>query len=213
MTDTPMTTDRRWMAALVRLHTCHEAVEWAEAQPSFEHLWATCERGDWLMWLVPRVMDGEPESPERKRIVAVAVACARLALPIYEARYPQDRRVLDCLDTTERWTRGEATLEKLREARNAASSAAVAAYAADSASSASYAASSASVYAASAASAASYAASDASSASYAASDASYAAYAAYAAKAQTLRACADIVRQHFTAGEVQAALNASGGTP
>jgi hypothetical protein len=235
MTTTVAPVVAHWSDQLRRLNACHDAVEYAEKFPDFAAAWQACERGDWMLWLAGRVLGGAPESPERKRIVAAAVACARLVLPIYEARYPTDKRVRECLDTTERWTRGEATLDELRKARAAAVAAASSAAAssaadADDADDA-YAAADAADAAASAADAA--ASADAADAAYAAAyaddaDDAYAAYAAYAAAyassaaataddayaayaaayagRQMQRACADIARQHFTAPEIETAL-------
>ena len=175
-----------WSVLLASVQPCSDALAWAGTQSSATTAWTTCDRGDWLLWLVATVMGGAPESAEQKRVVAAAVGCARLALPIYEARYPRDLRVRTCLDTTERWTKGTATIAQVREARSAA-------------------------YAAADAAAAAYAAAYAG--AYAAADAYAAAYAAAAhnaaAQAKVQKQCADIVRQHFTAREVARALAAT----
>ena len=90
---------------------------------------------------------------DRKLIVFAACQCARLALP--HAKGPA---ALNAIETAERWTRGEATIEQVRQASAAAASAAA-------------------------------------SATYAAASAAYAAYYA-AARDDTLRQCAAIVREH-----------------
>jgi hypothetical protein len=166
-----------FLSRLEKLGACEEAREWAAGFKSGKTAWAACERGDWMLWLAGR-LSGLPESDGRKKLVLCCCECARLSLPIYEARYPNDGRVRKCLDTAERWARGEATIEELREARAAA----YAAYAADAAD----------AYAA-------YLAADAAAAYAAAAYAaySYAANAANAANASTLKQCADIVRKHY----------------
>jgi hypothetical protein len=107
-----------------------------------------------------------------------ALHCAKQVLPIYEAKNPNDKRVSECIEATERYLNGKISIDELMDKRSAA------AYAADAASYASYAADAASYasYAATAATAADAAAyaDDAADAAYAA-DASYAAYAADAA--------------------------------
>jgi hypothetical protein len=160
---------------LTKIGACSEAVEWSKQfGMSAKRAWIACERGDHMLWLCGK-LSGPPESDGRKKLVLCCCECARLSLPIYEARYPNDGRVRKCLDTAERWARGEATIEELREARAAA----YAAYAADAAD-ACLAADAAAAYAA---------------AAYAAY--SYAANAANAANASTLKQCADIVRKHY----------------
>jgi hypothetical protein len=99
-----------------------------------------------------------------------AADCAEHSLPIFEQRYPDDKRPRQAIEAARAYMRGEISLEALQAARNEARKAADAdAYAADAADADAYAAD-ATVYAAYAA----YAYADA---------AAYAAYAAYAADA------------------------------
>ena len=161
-----------WTRTLRRLGACSEAVEWARQYPELSTAWTACERGDWMLWLAGKCA-GSSRTTSRRRVVLAACACARLALPCWERRYPDDRRPHIAIETAERWARRESgmTLEMVR----AAAAAAVAAAA--SAAAAAYAA------AADAAAAAAYA------------DAAYAADAAE--RTATLRQCADLVRQHY----------------
>jgi hypothetical protein len=184
---------------------CYDALKWAENYTTPEDAWRECKRGDWMLWILGR-LSGPPEGDSRKKLVLCACECARIALPLFERRWPGDNRVRKCLDTAERWARGDATIQELREARRAAADAA---YTAHAYAAAAYAADAAAAYAADAAdaAAAAYAAADA---AYAAADAAYAAYAAaysyaaytyaaYAAAARTegLVECANIVRKHY----------------
>jgi hypothetical protein len=209
---------------LADIGACGEAREWAAQFPSAQKAWDSCERGDWMLWLCGK-FSNQPESDGRKRLVLCACECARRALPFFEKRRAGDDRVRKCLDTAERWARGEVTADELRDAKRAAHAAADAARAASAVSYAAHAAYAAS-YAAHAAYAASYVAADAAyapyaayavsyaahaayAASYVAADAAYAPYAAYAAadaaaaaaavvaRSSTLRECADIVRKHY----------------
>jgi hypothetical protein len=52
-----------------------------------------------------------------KTIVAWAVDCVEHVLPIYRERFPEDQRLVHGLRVTRAWTRGQATLEELRDAR------------------------------------------------------------------------------------------------
>ena len=110
-------------ALLTRLGACHEAREWA-AGKTLKQAWNECHRGDWLLWLAGRL------DIDRKVLVRAACACARLALPHVPAG---ETRPLEALETTEAWTRGEATIEEVRAAAEAARAARAARAAADAA--------------------------------------------------------------------------------
>jgi hypothetical protein len=175
---TTTTTKPNIAARIGHLGPCEEAKEWARGYTSPAKAWRECQRGDWMLWLIGKDA-GPPESEGRKQLVLCACECARLALPIFETRRPNDARVRECVETAERWAKGEATIDELRVARRAA--AAAAAYA-DADADAAYA------YAAYAAAAAADA--------YAAYADAAAAY-ADAARSKTLAECADIVRKHY----------------
>jgi hypothetical protein len=172
----PDTLTQRFLAGL---DACDDARAWI-ADRDLATAWAECKRGDWMLWLTGQTIAGGPWSDERRPLVGAAVRCARLALPIYEARYPGDRRVSDCLDAFGRWAAGEdVPRDVLIAARRAAAAARSAAAAAADA-------------AADAADAAAYAA-DA--AAYAAAAAAYAAEAADAERQRALAQFADICRE------------------
>ena len=187
-----------WSHKLQAIGACEDAVAWAKTQPSFAVAWKTCKRGDWMLWLIVKL------NHKRERIVSVACDCAELALP-----FTKDKRVKACIEITRAWTRGEATIEQVREARYASISAAyAAAHASAHAAYAAYAA--ADAYAAHAAdrapgvAAATYATAAATSAATNAAAATSAALAAYAAPdaatyaaMKTLSTCADLVRREF----------------
>ena len=111
-----------------------------------------------------------------------ACQCARLVLPIYEEKYPEDNRPRKAIEAAEKFALGridEAELEK------AARAAADAAYVAD-VSCAAYTAARAAYVAAYVARAAAYAAARAADVAYAAADAAYAARAATRAEIEKL---------------------------
>ena len=173
------------LSHLTDLGACSDAVAWVAASKydSLETAWLQCERGDWMLWYAGK-KSGPPESEGRKKLVLASCECARLARPYWYKRNPDDKQVEACIATAEKWTRGEATIDELRNARSAAYAAAA--------------------YAAAAYAAAAYADADAAYAAAAyAADAAYAAYAAdaYAANAartKTLKQCAEIVRKHYS---------------
>lgn len=95
---------------------CIEALEWLANCDSWATAWNTCQRGDWMLWLAAR------KNIDRRRPVLAACECARIALP-----YAKDPSALVAIETTERWARGEATVDEVRAAANAANAAANAA--------------------------------------------------------------------------------------
>lgn len=139
--------------------------------------WTDCERGDWLLWLAARL------GVDRRQVVLAACQCARLALPHVT---PIEERPRQAIEEAEAWCRGEANLKQLRAAAVAAFDAAYDA-AADAAALAAHAA-----LAAAQAAFSDYVAAVARAAARA--DADYTAAHA-AARADTLRRCADLVRQ------------------
>jgi len=180
---------------LIKLHACKEALEWA-GNKTWEEVYNTCHRGDWLLWLHTRT-----NKEDLKLRTLVKGHCANTV------RYLMtDQRSRKAVDTAIAYGEGRATRAELDAAAAAGiADAAAADYAAYFATAA--------AYAAYAADAAAYAADAAAYASYAdeagAYDATYAAYfaagianaAAYAAgaraKIKNQKETADIVRKYI----------------
>jgi hypothetical protein len=180
-------------AELQKIGACQEAIDWV-GKKTFKTAWVECERADWMLWLVGK-MQGQKGWPTHQQIVLVACDCAELVLPIYEKKYPKDKRVRECLETTRKWAKGEATIEEVHAAANAAYAAAnAAAYAAANAAAYDDAANAANYAAYAAANAANAAANDAANA--AANAAAYAA--AYDAKKSMQKRCANLCRKHLS---------------
>lgn len=109
---------------LGNLDACAQALNWAKGKTLAE-AWATCQRGDWMLWLAGKMADATGW-PTRKQVSLAACDCASLALP-YAG---ENREVAEkAIEMTRAWTRGEASLDEVRAAANAAN-AANAAYAA-----------------------------------------------------------------------------------
>ena len=178
-------TTNNWIDTLFLHKACPNAIAWAKTQPDSESAWATCERGDRMLWIAAQL------AIDRKLIVLAACKCARLTIHLIEEG---EKRPIIAIETAEAWTRGEATLSDVRSAAEAAHAAAYDAKAA---------------YAAYAASYAGACAAEASYAAYAAkaANAAYASYAAgAAARKQTLKTCADLVRETIPFSAIEAAL-------
>jgi hypothetical protein len=142
---------------LARMDACCEARSWAAGRTA-QQAWAECERPDWLLWWA------RAAKVDRRLLVRAACACARTVLQYAPAG---EQRPLRAIETAEAWCDGNATIEQVRSAADAASaaayataaaSAAYAAYATDAASAAAYAADAAAYAADAAAYAAAYAA-------------------------------------------------------
>ncbi len=121
---------KSFLTLIAKYYPCDEARAWLRSLPddtSHEEIWATCPQGDWLLWLAGKA------NIDRKVLVMAACACTRLALRFVKEG---ELRPVKCIETTEAWCRGEATIEQVKEARREAAyayAAAAAAYAADTA--------------------------------------------------------------------------------
>lgn len=81
--------------------------KWFETQSDPQTAWNSCNRGDYLLYIAGMLCI--PNSLLHKQIVFAACQCARLSL-----KYIPDERPLSAIEITERWTRGEATLEEVK---------------------------------------------------------------------------------------------------
>jgi hypothetical protein len=79
---------------------------------TYQQFWETCPRGEWLLhWIA------KEKSTPHKQIVYAACQCARLALPYCTDK---QQRPLKAIETTEKWIRGAATIEEVKQAGYAA---------------------------------------------------------------------------------------------
>ena len=173
-----------YIKKLKEMGACSSGIEWSKNYEDSQQAWEACERGDWLLWLISWKA-GKSGSDSRKKLVLVACECARLA---WKWMHDEGRTAIIL---TEKWANGDSSISR-NDLRNAAANAAAAnaaAYASREAAYAANAAANAAIKAAYAAYAATYAAK----AAYTA----YAANAASAAKNNTLKQCANIVRKHY----------------
>jgi len=109
-----------WIATLTRLEACTDARAWARSLPADttpESAWSACERGDWLLWLLGALH--RRGAVTRQVLVLAACASARTALR-YLAGRPAEAASIASIETAERWCRGEATIDEVRAARDAA---------------------------------------------------------------------------------------------
>ena len=100
----------KFAALLTKLRACSEASTWAKGKPLSE-VWATCSRGDWMLWLAARYSD-----VPIKTLVAIACDCAEPALAFVSAG---ENRPAECIATVRCWLKNEATIEEVRAAEAA----------------------------------------------------------------------------------------------
>jgi len=100
---------------LIKLEACEEALEWA-GDKTWEEIYNTCHRGDWLLWLHDRT------NREDLQVRTLAKGhCANTVRPLMT-----DDTSLKAVDTAIAFGEGRATLQELDAAANAAYSAAAA---------------------------------------------------------------------------------------
>ena len=128
---TAATTENADVAALNRINACSPAVAYVAERGSLTAAWASCERGDWMLWLLGKltrrnVADPFGTEPHRKLVGCLTEIVTTLALP-----FAGDKRVADCAAVRRRYAEGEAvTRDEILEARRNAYAAAADAYAA-----------------------------------------------------------------------------------
>jgi len=95
-----------------RFEPCDDAVAWMRTQPSAADAWATCERGDWMLWALDRLTE------DRKRLV---LCCCDVAEPALIHVPAGETRPAEALRVARSWARGEgATIKEVRAAAWAA---------------------------------------------------------------------------------------------
>ena len=100
---------------LIKLNACKKAQVWAEGK-SWQEIYTTCHRGDWLLWLFKKTNRGD-----LKLLMLVKAYCADTVRHLM-----QDSRSTNAIDVAIKFGNDQATREELN---NAAADAA-AAYAA-----------------------------------------------------------------------------------
>lgn len=94
---------------LEKLDACHQAKEWAEGK-TIEEVWATCHRGDWMLWLFRRT------NPDDTRLLMLAKGhCANTVRHLMK-----DERSTKAVDAAIAFGNGEINQEELKAAYVAA---------------------------------------------------------------------------------------------
>jgi hypothetical protein len=90
---------------LISLNACNTALEWAENK-TWEEIYNTCHRGDWLLWLFKRT------NPYDLRLLTLAKGhCAKTVIHLMK-----DQRSIDAVEMAIKFGNNEATREELDDA-------------------------------------------------------------------------------------------------
>ena len=101
---------------LIKLNACNEAREWA-SNKSIDEIWATCHRGDWMLWLARKLNID-------KRVLTLAKGhCANTVRHLMK-----DERSIAAVDMAIKYGEGNATDSELAAAADAAYDATADAY-------------------------------------------------------------------------------------
>jgi len=112
-------TRQEFLEYLKKENVCRSAVDYVSASKleTLDAIWESCDRGDWMLWLLTREV--EQGSEKHKRIVLAACACARLSL-----KYIKDagrRGIAEAaLEKAEGWVKGNVKLEDVKSAADVA---------------------------------------------------------------------------------------------
>ena len=120
-----------FLALCLKHGACDAGIEYLEQSGhDLATFWRTTDKPQWMLWLIGRQI-GIDEWPTPQEFVLATCACVEPVLKYVPAG---DDRPRNAIETARRWCRGEATLEEVRKAADAAyyaaSYAAAAAYAA-----------------------------------------------------------------------------------
>ena len=112
---------------------CSDGLDFAKkCDGDFTKIWQTCNRGDWLIWLMQRC-----NLLNRKLAVEISIECAKRVISNYEKKYPDDLRPRQAIAAAEKWLKSPTAKNKNASfAASFAASVAADAYAADAAASA-----------------------------------------------------------------------------
>ena len=85
---------------IIDLSPCADGLAFAKSRKfNIVQIWNTCERGDWLIWLLQNTNAWKDKAQK----VEVAVACAEHVLVIFENKYSDDKRPRQAIEAAKLW--------------------------------------------------------------------------------------------------------------
>ena len=109
---------------LLAFDPCRDGLNFAESCGfDFAKIYDTCERGDWLIWLLRKM-----KAIDKMQAVLLACDFAERVLAKFEKKHPKDKRPRQAIESARNWAKNPT--KENQESCRAAADAAYAAYAA-----------------------------------------------------------------------------------
>ena len=84
---------------LLKLSPCRGGLEFARScKFDFPLIYNTCERGNWLIWLLRKTV-----RLTKPQAVQIAIVCAEHVLEKFEEKYPDDKRPRAAISAAKEW--------------------------------------------------------------------------------------------------------------
>ena len=83
---------------LEALNPCAEAMEYVHKHKTLHVAWEKCDRADWMIWFLRR-----KNLLEQPVAVKFACLCAERLLPLFEKKYPDDKRPHAAIEAALKW--------------------------------------------------------------------------------------------------------------
>jgi hypothetical protein len=100
----------REISKLKEMDACAQALAYLEKQSSYQEAWENCTRGDWMLWLLGKVLD-EGNEVEFRRLTLAKARCSKLVIDLICDDYSKK-----AVEVAEKFGLGEATREELDSA-------------------------------------------------------------------------------------------------
>ena len=81
--------------SLLDLNPCANGLQFAEKYHTLQEAWDACDNPRWMVWYLRKT--------EHPKLLSVGAASARTVLPIFEKKYPDDKRPRAALDAVDRY--------------------------------------------------------------------------------------------------------------
>ena len=94
---------------------CSEGAKWAAQYKTLAEVWANCQRGDWMIWMLRKRVD-VPQTT----LVRLACECAEHVLHVYESKHPNDDRPRRAIEAARAWANDPSEANKTLAAYAAA---------------------------------------------------------------------------------------------